>query len=99
MGRIRTHRVVWTRFARAQLVRAADFIALDSPIAAARLVAMSEERAASLAILPDRGRVSLDSPSGPTREIFVSSYRLIYRVTDDFGLVVAFIHGARDWPT
>lgn len=93
----RRRRVVWTRFARAQLVRATDFIAFDSPIAAARLMAKAEARAESLALLSERGRIAAESPGGPIREIFLGRYRLIYRVADDFVFVVGFIHGARDW--
>jgi len=92
----RRRRVVWTRFARAQLVRAADFIAFDTPIAAARLVAKAEERAASLALFSERGRITQESPSGEIREIFVGRYRLIYRIADGFVFVVGFMHGARD---
>jgi plasmid stabilization system protein ParE len=93
----RRRRVVWTRFARAQLVRATDFIAFDSPIAAARLIAAAEARAESLALLSERGRIAEESPSGPIREIFLGRYRLIYRVADGFVFVVGFMHGARDW--
>jgi len=30
------------------------------------------------------------------REVFVGSYRLIYRTSKDLVTVIAFIHGARD---
>lgn len=53
--------------------------------------------AASLSTLSERGRVvpELNNPS--IRETFVFRYRLMYRVDDTTVVVVAFLHGARDF--
>ena len=49
--------------------------------------------------MAERGRVvpELDDPT--IREVFVYRYRLQYRIEDTRVLVVAFLHGARDFAT
>ena len=82
-----------------ELELAADFIDLDSPLAAARLIDRADERAASLALFAERGRRVGASGRGEIREVFVGPFRMIYRVGDDVVVMVirAFVHGARDW--
>jgi len=50
-----------------------------------------------LVTLAERGRVvpELDDPS--IREVFVRRYRLIYEVGPDEVMILAMIHGARDF--
>jgi plasmid stabilization system protein ParE len=55
------------------------------------------EAAESLATLADRGRMVPEVGDKDVRELFVFKYRLLYRVHDDRVVVVAFLHGARDF--
>lgn len=57
------------------------------------------EPAASLATFSERGRIVPELNDPAIREIFVFRYRLLYQVQDERVLVVAFLHGARDFAT
>jgi toxin ParE1/3/4 len=57
------------------------------------------EAAASLATLSERGRVVPETNDRAVREIFVFRYWLLYRVEHERVVVVAFVHGARDFAT
>jgi plasmid stabilization system protein ParE len=86
----------WTEAAILDLSEAADFIARDSPFYATALVREARVAARSLKSLADRGRVVPEIQTADVRELFVKSYRLIYKITPDNILVIAFVHGARD---
>ncbi len=60
------------------------------------LVREARTAAKSLRTLADRGRLVPEASSPDTRELFVKSYRLIYKVGPQMIWVVAFVHGARD---
>jgi toxin ParE1/3/4 len=88
--------VRWTEAATRDLEEAARFIARDSPFYAAALVREARGAAKSLKALADRGRVVPEVRSSEIRELFVKSYRLIYKIDSEVIAVVAFVHGARD---
>lgn len=86
----------WTEAATWDLSEAAEFIAHDSPFYAAALVREARAAARSLKRFAERGRIVPEARSADVRELFVKSYRLIYRITPDAVTVVAFVHSARD---
>jgi plasmid stabilization system protein ParE len=90
-------KVIWADGAVADLDAAADYISKDSPAYAASFVLQSLEAARSLGNLPERGRVVPEFKREDIREIFVFSYRLIYRIDELRVSVLAFIHGRRDF--
>ena len=90
-------KVIWADGAVADLDAAADYISKDSPAYAASFVLQSLEAARSLGDLPERGRVVPEFKREDIREIFVFSYRLIYRIEDLRVSVLDFIHGRRDF--
>jgi plasmid stabilization system protein ParE len=90
-------KVIWADGAVADLDAAADYISKDSPAYAASFVLQSLEAARSLGDLPERGRVVPEFKREDIREIFVFSYRLIYRIDELRVSVLAFIHGRRDF--
>lgn len=51
--------------------------------------------ARSLRDFPNRGRIVPEENNPAIRELFVQSYRLIYRVREDEVQIINFIHGAR----
>ena len=63
----------------------------------ASFVLQSLKAARSLGDLPERGRVVPEFKREDIREIFVFSYRLIYRIDELRVSVLAFIHGRRDF--
>ena len=90
-------RVIWSPRAVRLLEEAADHIALDSPASARRLVEQVLAAAESLSELADRGRFVPELREQSHRELLIDSYRLIYRTTSEVVVLVAFVHGARDF--
>ena len=90
-------KVIWADGAVADLDAAADYISKDSPAYAASFVLQSLKAARSVGDLPERGRVVPEFKREDIREIFVFSYRLIYRIDELRVSVLAFIHGRRDF--
>lgn len=88
--------VRWTEAAAEDLEEAADFIARDSRFYAMALVREATAAARSLRTFAERGRPVPEANSADTRELFVKSYRLIYKIGPQMNWVVAFVHGARD---
>ena len=93
MGR----KVIWAPRSVVLLEEAANHVETDAPQAARELVAQALELGASLSELSDRGRAVPELHDDRHREVFVGSYRLVYRVTQDAVHIVAFVHGSRDF--
>jgi plasmid stabilization system protein ParE len=91
-------RIVWTESAWQEVECAASFIERDSPRYAAALVAQARDAARSLSKFPSRGSIVPEVSTSSVREIFVKSYRLIYEVEPNRVVILAFIHGARQFP-
>ena len=91
-------RITWTDSAWQELECAASFIARDSPRYAAALVEEARSAARLLRKFPMRGRVVPELANDMVRELFVKRYRLIYEVSQDRVVILAFIHGARRLP-
>lgn len=93
----RTRRVVWAESAQQALDEVLAFIAKDSPSGAARVLTRALDMAASLATLPERGRMVPEAGEPTLRELFVYDYRLLYRIHEDRVVIQALLHGARDF--
>lgn len=87
--------VVWAQGAAEDIEEAAEYIARDSTRYAASLVDQVVRSARNLGYFSDRGRVVPEYQDQSIREVFIGSYRLIYRVEQDRVVVLALIHGAR----
>jgi toxin ParE1/3/4 len=88
--------VRWSLRALSDLDTAAEFIAVDSPGYAAAFVIEVRLASRSLVTLPERGRVVPEFGRPNIRELFVHSYRLIYRLEETRVVIAALIHGRRD---
>ena len=88
-------KVVWTEHAYAQLNEAMAFVARDRPEAARAWLERILDLGASLAELPDRGRVVPEAAREDVRELIVSPYRLIYRREANVVTVTMVIHERR----
>ena len=88
--------IIWTDAALSSVAEAAEYIAKDSPSYAATLITRTDYAANSLVAFPERGRVVPEYRDSAIRELFVDSYRLIYRIFEHTVTIVAFVHGARD---
>lgn len=89
-------RVLWTPEAQQDRTDIWDFLATDSPRAAARMDQLFSDAAAALSHFPMRGR---KGQIAGTRELIPhESYRLVYEVDNDTVWVLAIAHTARQWP-
>jgi len=91
--------VVWAESARAALDDVVTYIAQDSREAAVRVLVATLDAASSLDQHAERGRIVPELNQPDLRELFVFDYRLLYRVRSDEVVVVAYLHGARDFAT
>ena len=76
-------RLIWTEPALSDLEAVADYIALDNPAAAARLVKRVFEHVELLEQFPESGKCPSELPQSPYREVLVSPCRVFYRVEGD----------------
>ena len=95
----RVRAVVWAESARDALEEVIEYIAQDSQQGAVQVLDAALEAGASLATLSERGRIVPELNDRAIREIFVFRYRLLYQVEDERVLIVAFLHGTRDFAT
>lgn len=93
----RVRSVVWAVSAQAALDEVISYISQDSPEAAGHVLEQALEAGATLATFAERGRIVPESNDPAIREVFVFRYRLMYEVHDDRVVIVAFLHGARDF--
>ena len=93
----RLRAVVWATSARTALDDVIGYIAQDSTNRALDVLRQTLDAAASLDRLADRGRIVPELGDPAIRELFVFKYRLIYRVESHQVVIVAFLHGARDF--
>jgi len=89
-------KVRWTEHALQHLHEAYDYIKLDKPSAAARMVDLIENAANHLSLFPTMGRPSKRPRS---RELAIpgTPFILVYRVRNNALEILALYHGAQDW--
>ena len=95
----RVREVVWAESARDALDAVIGYIAQESPQTAVQVLDDALRVGDSLATFAERGRVVPELNNPTIRELFVYKYRLQYEVADGRVLVVAFLHGVRDFAT
>ena len=89
--------VIWSPEAEQQLDDYAGFISKDSPSYAETFVAMILEKADSLELFSDRGRLVPELPMLEVRELIIDSYRLVYKVKDDQVTIATVMHAKQDF--
>jgi toxin ParE1/3/4 len=93
----RLRKVIWTDTGQNTLDEAVAYIAQNSLPAALDLLESALEKAGSLALMSERGRIVPELEQPHIRELLVRRYRLIYEVFESKVEILAFIHGARDF--
>ena len=88
-------RIVWSPLALDRAAEAADYIALDSPDAAAAWIDGLFDTVAKLAQFPRRGRVVPEVGRTEIRELIYASYRVMYRLDAKHILVLTVRHQRR----
>lgn len=94
-GKPKAAGVAWSARAVRDLEAIGDYIALDSPRAALRLVEGLIVRGDALAEMPLFGRVVPELGRPDTREVLSGNYRLVYRVIDGSVRVLTVFEGHR----
>ena len=88
-------RLIWTEPALADLEAVADYIALENPAGACRLVARVFERVERLERFPASGKRPPELPRSPYWEIVVTPCRVFYRVEGDTAFLLYVMRAER----
>jgi plasmid stabilization system protein ParE len=89
--------VAWSPEALDDVEAIATFIDRDSPSYAAAVVHRMVSLASTLGGYPEAGRIVPELADPAIREHFVHEWRLIYRIEPTRVLVVAVVHGRRQF--
>ena len=94
MGKIR-----WTEKASTHLQAIHAYIAVDSPVYAARFIQSLVKSVSALNTMPHLGRIVPELENLKLREIIFHDYRIVYRVAENSEdlEILAVIHSARDF--
>ena len=89
----------WTDRARRDLLAIGRYIARDDPAAARQWIERLRERAQQAAIAPHAGRMVPELQREDIREVFLRTYRMVYRVREQVIDVLTVFEGHRRFDT
>jgi plasmid stabilization system protein ParE len=89
-------RIRWTEKASADALSIFDYIADHSPAYAESLYERILERPIQLEVHPRSGSIVPEFRRDDIRELFVYSFRIIYRIAGEEIRILAIIHGNRN---
>ncbi len=89
-------RIQFTPSARSQFLEGIAYIQKENPDAAKRFRNKVEIKLKQLIDYPDSGRVVLEFPDLPFRELLISPYRFFYKLKDDTIWIVAVWHHSQE---
>lgn len=90
--------VVWSGPSKRDLRKIYDYIALDSRYYAKKVANDIVDKAEALETFPSSGRIVPEINHPNIREVFIYSYRLIYEMKAEKVVILAIVHGRRDFP-
>jgi plasmid stabilization system protein ParE len=93
------YQVTWAAIAQHDLKQIIDYIAIDSPINALRILQQIKQKVSTLYTMPDRGRIvpELKEQGIHTyRELIIDPWRVIYRISDTTVFVLSVIDSRRN---
>ena len=90
-------KLVWSEPALADIESIRDYIRRDSEFYAGRFINRIIETVESIVELPARGRLVPEADDPSIRELLFQSYRIMYRTESTRIIILAVVHGARDW--
>lgn len=91
-------KVRWTEQALTRLSEIEEYVAVDRPGAAERLIARLLRRASLLAQTPNIGRRVPELPGSDLRELIEGNYRIVYRVRPPRVEILTVFEGHRRIP-
>ncbi len=89
--------VEWSNFARNDLDDLVRYISRDSAFYAKRFGEKVVLATQGLQDFPESGRMIPEADDQTLREIIVQGYRVMYRLETNRVLILAVMHGSRDW--
>jgi len=95
----KTYKVSWAAVARNDLKQIIEYIAIDGPDNAHRILKKIKNKTSNLFFSPERGRVvpELKEQGIQTyRELIIAPWRIIYRITDTTVFVLSVIDSRRN---
>ena len=93
------HKVIWTNVAENDFKEIIDFISIDSPQNALKLLKSIKQKASNLYTLPERGRIVPELQSQGIfqyRELIIPPWRLMYRIDERKVYVLSVIDSRRN---
>ncbi len=96
---VRKYHVAWAETAQQDLIQIIDYIAVDNPENASRILQKIKQKAAALYTMPEPGRIvpELKEQGIHTyREIVIAPWRVIYRISDTVVFVLSVIDSRRN---
>ena len=91
-------RIIWMDSAKRDLKLIRSYIAGDSRENATRFINKIRKAVAGMRRFPEAGDKVPESKGLELRQIFVGSYRVIYRIDDHTIQILSVLHGARIFP-
>ena len=91
--------LVWSNIAENDLKNIVEFIADDSPLDALKIFKRIKQKTASLYTFPERGRIVpelLNHGILQYRELVISPWRIIYRISEKSVLVLSVLDSRRN---
>jgi len=88
-------RLIWTEPALEDLGQIADYIALDNPAAARRLIRRVFSKVELLQNFPEMCPVPQELPNSRYRHLIVRPLRVFYRIQDDSVLIIYVMRSER----
>jgi len=93
------YQVAWAAVAQHDLKQIIDYIAIDSPGNASRILQKIKQKVLDLYVMPDRDRIipELKEQGIHTyRELIIAPWRIIYRISDTTVFVLSVIDSRRN---
>jgi len=87
--------VIWTQTALDDLAAIKEFIARDSVFYAEKFIDDVFNVTDNLEIFPEMGRVVPERNDPCIREIIFGSYRIMYKIEENYCYIITIIHGKR----
>ncbi len=88
--------IIWTREAEFWLKEIYDYIALDNPRAASKVITGIYNKTQLLSEHPEIGYIYRDEPEGTIRILLYGHYRIAYLIQQDAINILGVFHGALD---
>jgi toxin ParE1/3/4 len=93
------YQVAWAEIAQHDLKQIIDYIAIDSPGNASRILQKIKQKVSALYTMPDRDRIVSEFKGQGIhtyRELIVTPWRIIYRISDTTVFVLTVIDSRRN---